>query len=114
MFVFVKSDWVAKTALHFVVQVLGNRIYIFKYGGFWIWNMRMDKMGKVDEMKIVTGDVAGEEKRRGDRDADGIHQVDGMKLPRVSIQFCTQCKWMLRAAYVCFFLLSFVACFFFS
>ena len=22
-------------------------------------------------------------------------------LPRVTIQFCTQCKWMLRAAYVC-------------
>lgn len=27
-------------------------------------------------------------------------------LPRVTIQFCTQCKWLLRAAYVrCFFLL---------
>ena len=22
------------------------------------------------------------------------------RLPRVTIQFCTQCKWMLRAAYV--------------
>lgn len=27
-------------------------------------------------------------------------------LPRVTIQFCTQCKWLLRAAYVrCFFFL---------
>jgi hypothetical protein len=24
----------------------------------------------------------------------------GCLLPRVTIQFCTQCKWMLRAAYV--------------
>jgi hypothetical protein len=23
-------------------------------------------------------------------------------LPRVTIEFCTQCKWMLRAAYVSF------------
>ncbi|ATZ54375.1 hypothetical protein BCIN_10g03830 [Botrytis cinerea B05.10] len=68
----------------------------------------MDKMDKVDERKIVTGDVAGEEKRRGDGDGneDGIHQVDGIKLPRVSIQFCTQCKWMLRAAYFAQELLS--------
>lgn len=22
-------------------------------------------------------------------------------LPRITIRFCTQCKWMLRAAYVC-------------
>lgn len=25
-----------------------------------------------------------------------------VNLPRVTIKFCTQCKWMLRAAYVCF------------
>lgn len=24
-------------------------------------------------------------------------------LPRVTIKYCTQCKWMLRAAYVCTF-----------
>lgn len=24
----------------------------------------------------------------------------GTVLPRITIQFCTQCKWMLRAAYV--------------
>jgi hypothetical protein len=24
------------------------------------------------------------------------------RLPRITIQFCTQCKWMLRAAYVRF------------
>lgn len=23
-----------------------------------------------------------------------------VNLPRITIQFCTQCKWMLRAAYV--------------
>lgn len=22
-------------------------------------------------------------------------------LPRIAIEFCTQCRWMLRAAYVC-------------
>lgn len=22
-------------------------------------------------------------------------------LPKVTIQYCTQCKWLLRAAYVC-------------
>ena len=75
----------------------------------------MDEMDKVDERKIVTGDVAGEEKRRGDGDGneDGIHQVDGIKLPRVSIQFCTQCKWMLRAAYVCVFFSFFLSFFLF-
>lgn len=25
-------------------------------------------------------------------------------LPRITIKFCTQCKWMLRAAYVCLLL----------
>ncbi|TEY45375.1 hypothetical protein BOTCAL_0336g00040 [Botryotinia calthae] len=63
-------------------------------------------MAKVDEMEIVTGDVAAEEKRDGDGDEDGIHQADGIKLPRVTIQFCTQCKWMLRAAYFAQELLS--------
>lgn len=29
------------------------------------------------------------------------------RLPRVSIEFCTQCKWLLRAAYVSPFLFSF-------
>ncbi|KAF7937606.1 uncharacterized protein EAE98_001920 [Botrytis deweyae] len=58
-------------------------------------------MDNVDEMKIVAGDVAGEEKRQ-----NGMSQVDGIKLPRVSIQFCTQCKWMLRAAYFAQELLS--------
>ncbi|KAF7856180.1 uncharacterized protein EAF02_011439 [Botrytis sinoallii] len=58
-------------------------------------------MDNVDEMKIVTGDVAGEERRQ-----NGMSQVDGIKLPRVSIQFCTQCKWMLRAAYFAQELLS--------
>lgn len=33
----------------------------------------------------------------------------GVRFPRVVIQFCTQCKWMLRAAYVGF--LSFLASF---
>jgi predicted Rdx family selenoprotein len=27
-------------------------------------------------------------------------QALGTALPRITIQFCTQCKWMLRAAYV--------------
>lgn len=26
--------------------------------------------------------------------------LERVSLPRISIQFCTQCKWMLRAAYV--------------
>ncbi|KAF7948816.1 hypothetical protein EAE96_008003 [Botrytis aclada] len=61
----------------------------------------MDDMDKVDGMKIVTRDVAGEEKREKE-----MSQVDGIILPRVSIQFCTQCKWMLRAAYFAQELLS--------
>ncbi|THV55677.1 hypothetical protein BGAL_0005g00560 [Botrytis galanthina] len=59
-------------------------------------------MDQINEMKIVTGDV-GEEKRQKEK---GMSQVDGIKLPRVSIQFCTQCKWMLRAAYFAQELLS--------
>ncbi|KHN99560.1 selenoprotein domain-containing protein [Metarhizium album ARSEF 1941] len=31
---------------------------------------------------------------------------DGIRLPRVTIQFCTQCRWMLRAAYFAQELLS--------
>lgn len=27
--------------------------------------------------------------------------TSAVALPRVTIQFCTQCKWMLRATYVC-------------
>lgn len=26
--------------------------------------------------------------------------LERVQLPRISIKFCTQCKWMLRAAYV--------------
>jgi hypothetical protein len=38
-------------------------------------------------------------------DASKVNQLSpttaaGQVLPRVTIQFCTQCKWMLRAAYV--------------
>ncbi|CAK7264292.1 hypothetical protein SEPCBS57363_001006 [Sporothrix epigloea] len=29
-------------------------------------------------------------------------QASAPRLPRVTIQFCTQCKWMLRAAYVAY------------
>lgn len=65
-------------------------------------------MDQVNEMKIVTGDV-GEEKRQKEK---GMSQVDGIRLPRVSIQFCTQCKWMLRAAYVCGFFVSLFVCLF--
>ncbi|KAF7902047.1 uncharacterized protein EAF01_007345 [Botrytis porri] len=63
-------------------------------------------MDKMNEMKIVAGDVGGEEKRDGNGDEKGMNQVGGIKLPRVSIQFCTQCKWMLRAAYFAQELLS--------
>ena len=27
--------------------------------------------------------------------------VERVHLPRIAIEFCTQCRWMLRAAYVC-------------
>lgn len=30
-----------------------------------------------------------------------VHLQATLLLPRVRILFCTQCKWMLRAAYVC-------------
>jgi len=30
----------------------------------------------------------------------GVTAIENVALPRVTIQFCTQCKWMLRAAYV--------------
>ncbi|KAM3539267.1 hypothetical protein ARSEF1564_007829, partial [Beauveria bassiana] len=26
-------------------------------------------------------------------------EAGGQRLPRVTIEFCTQCKWLLRAAY---------------
>ncbi|CAK4030628.1 Hypothetical predicted protein [Lecanosticta acicola] len=29
----------------------------------------------------------------------GEHHTQSVKLPRVAITYCTQCKWMLRAAY---------------
>ncbi|KAF5873857.1 putative selenoprotein w family protein [Botrytis fragariae] len=66
----------------------------------------MDEMDKIDEMKIVTQDVGEEKRQNGDENEKGMSQVDGIKLPRVSIQFCTQCKWMLRAAYFAQELLS--------
>ncbi|KAJ5139552.1 hypothetical protein N7448_002960, partial [Penicillium atrosanguineum] len=35
-----------------------------------------------------------------------ITSLERVSLPRISIQFCTQCKWMLRAAYFAQELLS--------
>lgn len=31
-----------------------------------------------------------------------MSQVDTPKYPRITIEYCTQCRWMLRAAYVRF------------
>ena len=37
--------------------------------------------------------------------AEGLNVIEqNVKLPRVVITFCTQCRWMLRAAYVSDFL----------
>ncbi|KAF7934236.1 uncharacterized protein EAE97_008596 [Botrytis byssoidea] len=65
-------------------------------------------MDKINEMKIATGETAEEKRLRGNENENekGMSQVHGIKLPRVSIQFCTQCKWMLRAAYFAQELLS--------
>ena len=35
-----------------------------------------------------------------DPDAEGT-TISRVFLPRIAIKYCTQCKWMLRAAYVC-------------
>lgn len=35
--------------------------------------------------------------------------LERVQLPRIAIQFCTQCRWMLRAAYVCTFYLPIFA-----
>ncbi|KAJ8065682.1 hypothetical protein OCU04_006354 [Sclerotinia nivalis] len=51
----------------------------------------MDKMNKLDKIPMVSeSGVAGR----------------GIKLPRVTITFCTQCRWLLRAAYFAQELLS--------
>lgn len=49
-----------------------------------------------------TGATSREEASHFDIMADSSAAVrqTGLALPRVTIQFCTQCKWMLRAAYV--------------
>lgn len=31
----------------------------------------------------------------------GLTALERVHVPRISIKFCTQCRWMLRAAYVC-------------
>ena len=36
----------------------------------------------------------------------GLTTLERVHLPRISIKFCTQCRWMLRAAYVCASILS--------
>lgn len=36
----------------------------------------------------------------------GLTSLERVHLPRISIKFCTQCRWMLRAAYVCSSVLS--------
>lgn len=33
----------------------------------------------------------------------GLTSLERVHLPRISIKFCTQCRWMLRAAYVCWY-----------
>lgn len=39
----------------------------------------------------------------------GLTSLERVHLPRISIKFCTQCRWMLRAAYVCSSFFIFVA-----
>lgn len=34
-------------------------------------------------------------------DIAGVRGSARVTLPRITIKYCTQCKWMLRAAYVC-------------
>lgn len=47
-----------------------------------------------------------------ERQQQPLQQTAQVFLPRITIKYCTQCKWMLRAAYVCIFFSIF--CFFFS
>ncbi|KAB8297228.1 hypothetical protein EYC80_002599 [Monilinia laxa] len=76
--------------------------------------MDMDKIPKIagSEGEGVRG---GEEQSQGQQQQQqqqqrqllGKEEKDqGLQLPRVTIQFCTQCKWMLRAAYFAQELLS--------
>jgi len=47
-----------------------------------------------------------------ERQQQPLQQTAQVFLPRITIKYCTQCKWMLRAAYVCIFFSIF--CFFFQ
>lgn len=48
--------------------------------------------------------AASSQQRQQDKMGDAAAEISAPPssplLPRVTIQFCTQCKWMLRAAYV--------------
>ncbi|KAG4025743.1 hypothetical protein MFRU_051g00080 [Monilinia fructicola] len=63
--------------------------------------METDKISKIASGEGDGGRGGEEESKR-----PLLGKDQGLKLPRVTIQFCTQCKWMLRAAYFAQELLS--------
>lgn len=66
----------------------------------------MDKL-PVAEVRVPVGIGIGIGSDENGRQEQGMNNGINEKFPRVTIQFCTQCKWMLRAAYVCIIFLVF-------
>lgn len=54
----------------------------------------------VTNRDIQGSDIKSHTKGLDSRRNDNSNGRD-VHLPRVTIEYCTQCKWMLRAAYVC-------------
>ncbi|KAJ6101930.1 hypothetical protein N7486_004357 [Penicillium sp. IBT 16267x] len=56
--------------------------------------------------KVDNSAVAGAAKQTKPAADAGLTTLERVHLPRISIKFCTQCRWMLRAAYFAQELLS--------